>query len=834
MGKQIISGEVIVTGDLECVELIEEGCLIISEKLTTLTIRKLINHKTYPCINEFDILVTGEDGKDAAPDSGMKGGDGHKGGNIEIRVKDLEGDVHIKASGGNGGNGGTGQDGKEGSEAGNGGDGGDGGDGAVVEFYYDRKKMKSTSYAYVYSARGGRGGFGGNGGICIAGRGGGCGQKGTKGGRCGDGGNGGAMGKDGRITIHHPDGGVSVNGIELSTEDTALPVAGQRILDLRNDRDLRIFIQNYGGETRLKKYPQIWSAVCRAREKGDVLCSKGVAANDSQYLFETEMSQVMQIGVASKPMADYKNNVSNNTEEEYDFYKFAVPVQSLFSNSLPIVSKEAKASAAPRLDLCMVCLNLRDKGSGHSYQQKTFLYENDVEHILQEIETEEVPWKEIENKELVMEMNISYFDQNQNLIPLAPLNRSFHFSRKSAISYIKSITIKDPHWHTGKTSGTIKFLYGRTPENNMQLLKDADYWDKDGPYHHNSYNGKLRTIIPISGDIVLRDVGKGKVTGAKIGSYILASGMSVKASELQYALFGDTFTLAKHRSDILLDKLGEKLQQNGALTYDASTKTAHFDLKLPVEQGLSPYDWYSEISGAFLDQSIHKCYLAGRFVLAVEHEKFAGTDRDMYAINIYASDSLPNEQPQFYVRENGTTVYIPPIEIYWGCFAKDTLIRTADGSQKRADQIKTGDQILALGGKPLTVTDILTGEDPEIIRIVTKDGKRIRISSGHAMLVVDEATPSGRRAAASQLQAGDKLMTPDGVSVILEVVTEPYNDMVYNFVFEGEENPNYIEADGFWSGDFYAQNEKKEKKPAQLTEEAMALRDELRRFAKTL
>lgn len=831
MGKQIISGEVIVTADLECVELIEEGCLIISEELTTLTIRKLINHKTYPCLNGFDILVTGEDGKDAAPGSGKKGGDGHKGGNIEIRVMDLEGDVHIKASGGNGGNGGTGKDGKDGSDAGNGGDGGDGGDGAVVEFYYDRKKPKSTSYAYEYSASGGRGGFGGNGGICTAGRGGGFGQKGTKGGRCGDGGNGGAMGKEGKITIHHPDGGVSVNGIELSMENTALPAAGQRILDLRNDRDLRIFIQNYGGETRLKKYPQIWSAVCRMQETGGVLCSKNAADDAPQYQFETEMSQVMQIGVASKPMADCKNDVSNNTEEEYDFYKFAVPVQSLFSNSLPIVSKEAKASAAPQLDLCMVCLNLRDKGSGHSYQQMKLFYENDVEHILKEIETEEVPWKEIENRELVMEMNISYFDQNQDLIPLAPLSRSFYFSRKSAVSYIKSITIKDPHWHTGKTSGTIKFLYGRTPENNMQLLNDADYWDKNGPYYNSKKDGKLRTIIPISGDIVLRDVSKGKVTGAKIGSYILANGVSVKTSELHYTLYGDTFTLAKHRSDIPLDKLGEKLQQNSALTYDAGTKTAHFDLKLPVERGLSPYDWYSEISGVFLDQSIHKCYLAGRFVLEVEHEKFAGSNRDTYEINIYGSDTLPNEQPQYYVRDNGTTVYIPPIEIYWGCFAKDTLIRTADGSSKRADQIKSGDQIPALGGRTLTVTEILTGEDPEIIRIVTKDGKRIRVSGGHAMLVVDEATPSGRRAAASQLQAGDKLMTPDGVSVISEVLTEPYNDMVYNFVFGGEENHNYIEADGFWSGDFYAQNAKKEKKPAQLTEEAMALRDELRRFA---
>lgn len=46
------------------------------------------------------------------------------------------------------------------------------------------------------------------------------------------------------------------------------------------------------------------------------------------------------------------------------------------------------------------------------------------------------------------------------------------------------------------------------------------------------------------------------------------------------------------------------------------------------------------------------------------------------------------------------------------------------------------------------------------------------------MLIVDEVTPSGRCAAANQMQAGDKLMAPDGVSVISGVVTEPYNDMV--------------------------------------------------------
>ncbi len=70
---------------------------------------------------------------------------------------------------------------------------------------------------------------------------------------------------------------------------------------------------------------------------------------------------------------------------------------------------------------------------------------------------------------------------------------------------------------------------------------------------------------------------------------------------------------------------------------------------------------------------------------------------------------------------------------------------------------------------------------------MTKDGKTIRVSGGHAMLVCDEAVPGGRRTAAGRLQAGDRLMTPDGVSVISEVVTEPYNDIVYNYFSNKDE-----------------------------------------------
>lgn len=832
MSKQIISGEVIVTGDMDCVELIEEGCLIISENLTTLTINKLINHKTDPCMNVFDILVTGEDGEDARPGSGERGGDGHKGGEIEIRVKDLAGDVHIKASGGNGGAGGSGRDGIEG---GNGGNGGNGGDGAVVEFYYDRKDPESTSYAYVYSAKGGCGGLGGNGGDCVVGRGTGmggrCGQKGTRGARYGDGGNGGDMGKDGKITIHHPDGGVSVNGIECRTEKMALSEEGRRILDLRDERDLRIFIQAHGGEAHLKKYPGIWSAVKKLRETGGILCRERSVNANPHLRFEADLAQVMQIGVGSGGGTNCKTAKLEEAGKKYKFYKFAAPLQVFYYNSSPVVSEADTDGLTPQLIGCVIRLELKDKNSGDFYQKMTVVCEEGVEHLLKEIETEEVPCEEIEGRELVLEVNITYVDQNQKLIPLDPIRQQFQFNGSNSVKYIQRISITNPHWHEGKTNGTIKFLYARTPEDNPDLLKNADYWDKNGPYHNNNNKGRLRTIIPISGDIELRDVAGGKVTGAKMGSFVLGNGATVKRSELYYTLYSNKFTFAKYRADIPIEELGEKLQENGALTYDSTKKTAHFDLKLPVEQGLSQYDWNSEITGAFLDQSIHKCYLSGRFVLEVEHEKYMGSDHDVYEINIYGNENFPDTQTQFYVRENGTTVFIPPIEIYWGCFARDTLIRTADGSTKQADQIVSGDRIPALGGKMLTVADILTGEETEIIRIVTEEGNRTRVSGGHAMLVNDDAAPEGRRVPAGRLQAGDQLMTPYGVSVISEVVVESYNDTVYNFIFDGEVKPNYIEADGYWSGDFYAQNEKKEKDPVQLTEEAMVLMDELRKFA---
>lgn len=597
--------------------------------------------------------------------------------------------------------------------------------------------------------------------------------------------------------------------------------------DFSDAEDYRKFVQIFGGEAQLKKYPQIQKAVAKRADVYTASKQNAYGNHASQNILEGSIAEIRAVGENSgKPntLSISSKDMTENVQEEIcGFYRLSTEVEISYANATnantPVMMSSEEAVEEESMTYCLV-VNVKDDSAGTVIYQTKLYYENEPMRLLEEVSTSLFPYQKLAGKCFTMTVDAlcEAKDGTLSAVSLAP--RKFDFRQAAAKSFIKKITVTDPGWQNGKKQGSIVFLYGR-----------SSYGAVKGDYVGGNYlkNVRLRTIIPIKGTIELNPIKK--ITKVSIDSYVGSHGTFPK-SYLDYPVSSGK-VIAEHGGSIKLEDLGRILQENHDLNYDSKSNKVGFDLQLPIKGSmLGPYDWDYNLSNAFLNDSSHTCYLTGCFVLRIEHEMYLGSTVDQYAIYIYSVPRIPGQSIVYYESGEGeTNVFIPPIEIYWGCFAKDTLIRTADGSAKRADQIQTGDQIPALGGKTLTVTDILTGKDPEIIRIVAKDGKRIRVSGGHAMLVVDEATPSGRRVAANQLQAGDKLMTPDGVSVISEVATEPYNDMVYNFVFEGEENPNYIVADGFWSGDFYAQNEKKEKKPAQLTEEAMALRDELRRFA---
>jgi hypothetical protein len=135
----------------------------------------------------------------------------------------------------------------------------------------------------------------------------------------------------------------------------------------------------------------------------------------------------------------------------------------------------------------------------------------------------------------------------------------------------------------------------------------------------------------------------------------------------------------------------------------------------------------------------------------------------------------------------------------------DTKIKTAMDI-KRADEIRVGEQIEVYSGEILTVDNIFTGNNEMIFCIVTENDRITKVSGDHAMKLYSSENPDGEKISAKKLNRGDILMTPNGNVTVKHCDEVPYNNTVYNFTFAERETPQYVEADGFWSGDFNAQN----------------------------
>jgi len=140
---------------------------------------------------------------------------------------------------------------------------------------------------------------------------------------------------------------------------------------------------------------------------------------------------------------------------------------------------------------------------------------------------------------------------------------------------------------------------------------------------------------------------------------------------------------------------------------------------------------------------------------------------------------------------------IPFINILWGCFAKDVLIRMADGSSKPIDQIVAEDTVMTKDGTGCAVLEVITGNEDQLVYIETSLKNRIRVSKDHPMLTVEGMVK------ADQLTAGTHLVTADGVESIESLYLVKYFDKAYNLRLEREA---VLIADNFYAGDFSCQN----------------------------
>lgn len=139
---------------------------------------------------------------------------------------------------------------------------------------------------------------------------------------------------------------------------------------------------------------------------------------------------------------------------------------------------------------------------------------------------------------------------------------------------------------------------------------------------------------------------------------------------------------------------------------------------------------------------------------------------------------------------------IPYINIKWGCFAKDVLIKMEDGTSLPVERIKIGDKVMTKGGVR-TVTDVVTGREDQLIHIKSSSMNRINVSLDHPVLTTEGLLP------ADKLTAGTILITEDGEESIESLYLVDYNDTVYNLKLD---SGGILIANNFYAGDFDAQN----------------------------
>ncbi|MDC7287927.1 Hint domain-containing protein [Blautia schinkii] len=187
-----------------------------------------------------------------------------------------------------------------------------------------------------------------------------------------------------------------------------------------------------------------------------------------------------------------------------------------------------------------------------------------------------------------------------------------------------------------------------------------------------------------------------------------------------------------------------------------------------------------------------------------------------------SKESLP-AGCSYYHTLNGLTVYIPPINIRWGCFAEGTRITMCDGSTKRVDDIMRGDVLFTTAG-PSAVESVYRGPEKTLLCICTEKGKVLKLTHSHPVVLA-----GGGMVRARDIRPGQRVLSrTHGEDTVKWVFEIDYKGLVYNFEFtDGKEH--IVEADGILAGEFIAQNSYKAPAPRtpHRTPQTQALVEEL-------
>ena len=308
---------------------------------------------------------------------------------------------------------------------------------------------------------------------------------------------------------------------------------------------------------------------------------------------------------------------------------------------------------------------------------------------------------------------------------------------------VENITVEFPN--TLKPRDYTIVLYNRTAESNVE--------DPDKVYDNIKVkNNRLPFYLPFIGSVKL---GKGTIIGVDKEASII---------KIQHPEKQTNVTFNKDKGNNWKDIKWE---------YQNENKILHCTF---------PEDWKNELD--LKDLSVNSIFdFYACLTLKVK------IDSIELPINIYMGSNI---------EEDNTHCKVKKVFLQWGCLGKETHVMMANGSYKVICEIKIGD-LVNTGKGCARVSNIYTGNELEIINLMTENGKKILMTEGHPVMTERGWVRAGN------LHAADKIITAEGRKETLQgLFFTYYGDKVYNLELDGEEHQ--LIAEGIVVGDFTQQN----------------------------
>ena len=198
-------------------------------------------------------------------------------------------------------------------------------------------------------------------------------------------------------------------------------------------------------------------------------------------------------------------------------------------------------------------------------------------------------------------------------------------------------------------------------------------------------------------------------------------------------------------------------------------------------------------------QSLISCVATAVFGKAAAFMlKLVGIGQDTYGL----IEAIKSKEPEEIVIAT-VRLAVSVFTLKSQCFAGDTLVSTEEGN-RRIDEIKPGDKVLSYntetGENELQeVKNVSVSKTDILVHIITDDGRDIETTMFHPFYVknVKNENGTGEWKAASNLKAGDELLSEDGKKVkVSEVKVEKLAEEITVYNLELDEVHTYYVAGG--------------------------------------